>query len=58
MIALLITLLAVGFCVYYLCRHPVKSAKIVGGTIGLLLLGVIGIGAFAFMCIGLIEWIS
>ena len=58
MIELLITLLVVGFCIYYFCRHPVKSAKIVGGTIGLLLLGVIGIGAFALMCIGLLEWLS
>jgi len=48
--ALLITVLVVGFCMYYLCRHPLRAIKYTGAFFGLLFLGVLGIfGAFALL---------
>ena len=43
MITTLITLLAIGFAIYYIIRHPLKSIKYTAATIGLLLLGLLGV---------------
>ena len=43
-----IIVLAVGFVVYYLIRHPLKSIKILAGGVALLLLGLVAISAFTF----------
>ena len=39
----LIVLLAIGFVLYYLVRHPIKSLKFTLSILGLLILGVLGI---------------
>ena len=46
MLTLLIILLVVGFCLYYLVRHPIKSIKFTFAFLGLIILGAIGVGAF------------
>jgi len=43
-----IIILAVGFVVYYLIRHPIKSIKIIAGGVALMLLGLVAISAFTF----------
>ena len=43
MLTILITLLVVGFSIYYLVRHPIRTIKYSFAFLGLLLLGVIGI---------------
>ena len=43
MIEILLIILAVGFVLYYLVRHPIKTIKYSVAFLGLLLLGVIGI---------------
>ena len=43
MIEIIIVLLVVGFCIYYLVRHPIRTIKYSFAFLGLLLLGVIGI---------------
>ena len=43
MIEILLIILAVGFIIYYLIRHPIKTIKYSIAFLGLLLLGVIGI---------------
>ena len=50
MLTILITLLAVGFAIYYLVRHPIQTIKFTFAFLGLLLLGVIGIvGSFTLL---------
>ncbi|MEE3255493.1 MAG: hypothetical protein VX199_07320 [Chloroflexota bacterium] len=43
MFEFLIFVLVVGFCIYWLLRHPIKTFKFVGAAVGLLILGVIGV---------------
>ena len=50
MIEIIVVLLAVGFAIYYLVRHPIKSIKFSFAFLGLLLLGVLGIvGTFTLL---------
>ena len=50
MIEIIVVLLAVGFAIYYLVRHPIKSIKVSFAFLGLLLLGVLGIvGTFTLL---------
>ena len=51
MIELLITLLVVGFILYYLVRHPIKTFKFTIATLGLLLLGALGTFGFFYILI-------
>ena len=51
MITLLITLLAVGYALYYLVRHPIKTLKFTAATLGLLLLGALGTFGFFYILI-------
>ena len=58
MIELLLILLATGFVVYYLVRHPIKSFKFTISIIGLLILGVLGISLFLFLVLGVFTAIA
>ena len=55
MIEILLVLLVVGFLTYYLIRHPLKSFKIVGATLGLLILGLASISVLVFGALFLIA---
>ena len=55
MIELFIILLATGFVVYYLVRHPIKSTKFIFSIMGLLILGVIGILLFIVFVTGVLT---
>ena len=55
MIEFLIILLAVGFLTYYFVRHPIKSLKIAGAGIGLMLLGVLTLVALIGLLVLLIS---
>jgi len=55
MIETLIIILAVGFVVYYLIRHPIKSIKILASGVALMLLGLVSISALTFGMIYLIH---
>ena len=48
MLTLLIILLVVGFILYYLVRHPIKSIKFTFAFLGLIILGAIGVMGFGF----------
>ena len=55
MIETFIIILAVGFVVYYLIRHHIKSIKILAGGVALMLLGLVTISAFTFGMVYLIH---
>jgi hypothetical protein len=55
MIEGLIIVLAVGFVVYYLIRHPIKSIKIIAGGVALMLVGLITISALTLGTIFLLQ---
>ena len=46
MLELLLILLVVGFIIYYLIRHPIKTFKYLFAFLGLIILGAIGVMAF------------
>ena len=46
MITLLLLLLGVGFILYSLVRHPIKTFKYLFAFIGLIILGAIGVMGF------------
>ena len=48
MLTLLIILLVVGFILYYLVRHPIKTFKYLFAFLGLIILGAIGVMAFGY----------
>ena len=58
MIEALLVLLATGFVLYYLVRHPIKSIKFTFQIIGLLILGVLGISLFLFLVLGVLTAIG
>ena len=49
MIEILLIILAVGFVIYYLVRHPIKTIKYSVAFLGLLLLGALGIFGFFYV---------
>jgi hypothetical protein len=55
MIEAFIVVLAVGFVVYYLIRHPLKSIKIIAGGVALMLLGLVAISAVTFGVVFLLQ---
>ena len=55
MIEFLIVILAIGFCIYYTFRHPVKSLDVVCRVMGLLVLGFLGMIGFFFMVYGILT---
>ena len=55
MIEALLVLLATGFVIYYLVRHPIKSMKFTFSIMGLLILGVIGILLFIVFVTGVLT---
>mgnify|MGYP000102436435 CR=1 FL=1 len=58
MIEILLALLACGFVLYWLVRHPIKSIKFTFQIIGLLILGVLGISLFLFLVLGVFTAIA
>ena len=46
MLELLLILLGVGFVIYFLLRHPIKTIKYLFAFLGLIILGAIGVMAF------------
>ena len=57
MIEFLIVMLAIGFGIYYMFRHPARSFKVVGGAIGLLALGILGCTVFLILVYGLLRFL-
>ena len=55
MIELIIIIFIVGFVVFYLIRHPIRSIKIIGGTLGLFALGILGMLGFVVLMYGLLT---
>ena len=51
MIELLIIVLVVGFIVYYMIRHPLRSMKRIGQGVGLIALGILGLSAFLMVIV-------
>ena len=58
MIELIIVVFIVGFVVFYLIRHPIRSIKIIGGTIGLFALGILGMLGFVVLMYGLLTMLG
>ena len=58
MIELIIIIFIVGFVVFYLIRHPLRSIKIIGGTLGLFALGILGMIGFLLMGYGLLMYLG
>ena len=58
MIELIIVVFVVGFVVYYLVRHPIRTIKIIVGTIGLFVLGILGMIGFLLMAYGLLVYLG
>ena len=58
MIELVIVVFIVGFVVFYLLRHPLRSIKIIAGTIGLFALGILGMVGFLFMMYGVLVYLG
>jgi hypothetical protein len=55
MLELFILVLVVGFVLYYLIRHPLKSLKYAGAGLGLMVLGIAGISGLIVLCAALIS---
>jgi hypothetical protein len=51
MLEFLIFLLAVGFLTYYFFRHPIKSLKVAGAGLGLILLGILTLAALVVLVV-------
>ena len=58
MIEILIVVFVVGFIVYYLIRHPLKSMKRIGQGMGLFVLGILGLGLFLVFSFGLLSLLA
>ena len=58
MIELLIVTFIVGFLVYYMVRHPLRSMKRIGQGLGLFLLGILGMSAFLVFAFGALSLLN
>ena len=58
MIELVIVVFIVGFVVFYLLRHPIRSVKIITGALGLFALGILGMVGFLFMMYGVLVYLG
>ncbi len=52
MIEALIVIFAVGFVIYYMIRHPLRSVKRILQGLAIFALGVLGIGLFIALIFG------
>ena len=52
MIELLIVVFVVGFIIYYMIRHPLRSIKRIGQGMGLFVLGILGLTGFIVLAFG------
>jgi len=51
-IELLIIVFAVGFIIYYMVRHPLRSIKRIGQGMGLFVLGILGLTGVIVLAFG------
>ena len=58
MIEILIIVFVVGFIVYYMIRHPLRSMKRIGQGVGLFTLGILGLGLFLVFSFGLLTLLA
>ena len=58
MIEFLIIVFIVGFIIYYLIRHPLRSMKRIGQVMGLFVLGILGLGAFMVFAYGALSLLN
>ena len=54
MLTALFIVMLTGFLVYYVIRHPIKSAKTIGAVIGLFVLGLTTICLIVIITLGII----
>ena len=52
MIEILIIVFVVGFIIYYMIRHPLRSIKRIGQGMGLFVLGILGLTGFIVLAFG------
>jgi len=52
MIEILIIVFVVGFIIYYMVRHPLRSIKRIGQGMGLFVLGILGLTGFIVLAFG------
>ena len=52
MIEILIIVFVVGFIIYYMIRHPLRSIKRIGQGLGLFALGILGLTGFIVLAFG------
>jgi len=51
-IELLIIVFVVGFIIYYMVRHPLRSIKRIGQGMGLFVLGILGLTGVIVLAFG------
>ena len=52
MIEILIIVFVVGFIIYYMVRHPLRSIKRIGQGMGLFVLGILGLTGVIVLAFG------
>ena len=57
MLEAFIVILIVGVVLYHLLRHPIKTVGYIWNTLGIIVLGVLGIVGFFFMVYGIIHFL-
>ena len=55
MLEALIVIMVVGFVIYYMIRHPLRSVKRILQCLAIFALGVLGIGIFLTLVVALIA---
>ena len=58
MIEFLIVVFVVGFIIYYMIRHPLRSMKRIGQGMGLFVLGILGMSAFLVFAFGALTLLN
>ena len=48
-------IMVTGFLVYYIIRHPIKSAKTIGAVLGLFVLGLTTICLIVIITLGMLQ---
>ena len=58
MIEFLIIVFVVGFIIYYMIRHPLRSMKRIGQGLALFTLGILGLTGFIVLAYGALTLLS
>lgn len=58
MIEILIVIFVVGFILYYMIRHPLRSMKRIGQGFGLFALGILGLTGFLVLAFGALTLLN